>query len=315
MFQLNISSAMSCLYCYCYCNFLEITQQGFNIVRFKFNFTSEACSLPNFISVDFNLLENEFRRGKRKGKCFFISFQKKGSQYGQIHPFHSIDLLARLDSCTNVWFHTFLTMEFLTIPFIFGLKNVFFLKVNVTTSNFERKAWKFVFLRTTPWWSLLSLMWQSMPGPGSGRASTLASSAAWRSRAAGARTWPTRERSTWRSALRSSGMRKRRGSGWRSDQWTHSCLKSMWLGAGRPGTSGELKEAFSKLVDNFQAVHSVGEALLEFKKQFYGNQHTKENNWCTCSVLLENIYLNFLASETPNSIERTKKVMEIIWPK
>ena len=53
---------MSCLYCYCYCNFLEITQQGFNIVRFKFNFTSEACSLPNFISVDFNLLENEFRR-------------------------------------------------------------------------------------------------------------------------------------------------------------------------------------------------------------------------------------------------------------
>ena len=140
LFQLNISSAMSCLYCYCYCNFLEITQQGFNIVRFKFNFTSEACSLPNFISVDFNLLENEFRKGKRKGKCFFISFQKKGSQYGQIHPFHSIDLLARLDSCTNVWFHTFLTMEFLTIPFIFGLKNVFFLKVNVTTLNFERKA-------------------------------------------------------------------------------------------------------------------------------------------------------------------------------
>ena len=50
------------------------------------------------------------------------------------------------------------------------------------------------------------------------------------------------------------------------------------------------QKAFSKLGDNFQAVHSVGEALPEFKKQFYGNQHTKENNWCTCSVLFENIF-------------------------
>ena len=59
LFQLNISSAMSCLYCYCYCNFLEITQQGFNIVL-GLNLISplRPCSLPNFISVDFNLLEH-----------------------------------------------------------------------------------------------------------------------------------------------------------------------------------------------------------------------------------------------------------------
>ena len=76
LFQLNISSAMSCLYCYCYCNFLEITQQPFNIVRFKFNFTSEACSLPNFISVDFNLLENGFKKVdlmREEREMFFIS--------------------------------------------------------------------------------------------------------------------------------------------------------------------------------------------------------------------------------------------------
>ena len=179
------------------------------------------------------------------------------------------------------------------------------------TLNFERRAWKFVFLKTILLWSPQSLMSQSMPGPGSGRASTLASSAAWRSRAVVARMWPTRERSTWKSASRSSGMKIRRGSGWRSGQWTRSSLTSMWLDAGRPGTSGELKEAFRKLVDNFQAVHSIGEALQEFKKQFYGNQHTKENNWCTCFVLLENIYFNILASETKNSMKRTKRILKL----
>lgn len=218
--------------------------------------------------------------GARTAFYFFVS--KERSQDGQIHPFHSFDLLAgQLRNCLFSYFPNNETLDQLfhiwSKLFFLGKRHDFklreeSLKIRLFENNtvvISAKLDVAVHARTWIWkgvnFGFLGCMKITSCG---GQDVTYK----------GKIDMKVSFEVLWNEEKKRIGVTIRPVDTQLTDVYVTGCRPPWYLW-------WVSQKAFSKLCDNFQAVHSVGEALPEFKKQFYGNQHTKENNWCTCSVL------------------------------